>query len=563
MGVGGVQRGIGASGMIAFLATQERQGLGDMAKHLLSSKNREFRSLLDKCATADHLTIFVGAGCSTEVGLPTWDHLIDRYLGVAIELKLQDNGPDVADFRRRKKVIRELRGTFKDAMRAAVIGDMLLGDKRRRSALRLALYNQLGDLRPGPSVLAIALIYRERMKKGLVTTLVTTNYDDLMERALIEVGFKQKAVKPRTIQSIPRDTDIADVILSKKRHKRILSGKRVYVWHLHGYMPFRDEQVMMEPIIFSERDYSVYNLGAVDAIASLFDIGSCLFTGMSLVDFDIATAAYSATHLASETLDMARPSDADHFAITIDRSSARSVVGRLGAARLDSMGIHRLSGTSTYGQIPQVAHELALRVRDGKKYWDSDFRYGKRLENWAEEHTNHYEQQYHKKSFFHMQVELAKLLANDLRKLERKSGISSIGDTLGLHIWRRDAASHRLDLWISTEYAKRSPQSPGSTDAISMSSRFCAVRTAAYGVPSSQFEELGPGQSSRWMQSLGVPVITHPASTHGRLLVGVVTLSSNLSSDESELSQMLVSDSSLVSTIEKRLLKIGTKYLVK
>lgn len=64
------------------------------------------------------------------------------------------------------------------------------------------------------------------------------------------------------------------------------------------------------------------------------------------------------------------------------------------------------------------------------------------------------------------------------------------------------------------------------------------------------------------MQSLGVPVVTEPTSPYGRLLVGVITLSSDLGRKESELGQMLVSDPTLVTSIERKMRKIGGRYLV-
>lgn len=538
-------------------------GRVSVAKHLLSSRNREFRSLLDKCADTEHLTVFVGAGCSAEVGLPTWGELLDRYLGIAIELKLQDAAPDAEDYRERDAVIEELKSTFVETTRVAMIGDMLLGDKRKRSALRLALYRQIGELEPGPTAKAVAQLYKERLKRGHLTTLVTTNYDSLLELALVKAGLSKKVIHSRTLDDLSGDDDIVDALI--RRDKKISKGKHVDVWHLHGYMPFEQEHITLEPIVFSERDYGLYNLGAVDSIASLFDIGSCLFTGMSLVDFDIATAAFSANEVAHMETGGKRKrdrlTDIDHFAVTLGREGHGSIASRLGSARLDSMGIHPLGGVSTYAQIPQVIHELALRVEMGDKYWTSDKRYGQRLVRWANEHEDA-QQRRRKGTYFLTQVKLAEQLADELTRLQVKTGISSIGDSLGLHIWKREPDSHTMSMWISTEYARRQNQSPGSRGPIEIDSRFCAVRTAANGVPSRHFESLGPDSSSKWMQSLGVPIVTPPRSKFGRLLVGVITLSSDLDQRDSELAQMLVSDPSLIQYIEKQMRKIGKKLLV-
>lgn len=536
-----------------------------MTSHLLSSANREFRSLLNTCAEADHLTVFVGAGCSAEVGLPTWKTLIHRYLGIAIELKIQDGAPDADDFADRHRVIGELIDAFGEPSRTAMIGDMLLGDQRRRSTLRLSLYNTVGILEPGPTASAVALLYRERQNAGKITTIVTTNYDDLIELALAKVGYESNTISPRTLHDLPDDLnqDIVDSFSADRG--RIVKGEIVPVWHLHGYMPFTGEADTHEPIVFSERDYSLYNSGAVDSIARLFNVGSCLFTGMSLVDFDIATAAFSVAQLRKSDPSASRPlrlSDVDHFAVTFNPMPPRSLAARLGSARLDSMGIHPLNGITTYAQIPQILHELVLRIAIGEDYWQSDRRYGMRLNAWASAHRSKYESAKMVASrHFKEQVKLAKRLGKELELLQELTGISSIGDALGLHIWKREPESHAMSLWISSEYAKRSDRTPGSRGEITHESQFCAVSTAAFGVPSPQFEQLGPRSSSRWKQSLGVPAITSSTSPYGRLLVGVVTLSSNLDQKESELGQMLASDPTLANAIEAQLSEIGERFL--
>ena len=104
---------------------------------------------------------------------------------------------------------------------------------------------------------------------------MTTNYDDLIELALAKVGYESNTISPRTLHDLPDDLnqDIVDSFSADRG--RIVKGEIVPVWHLHGYMPFTGEADTREPIVFSERDYSLYNSGAVDSIARLFNFGSC------------------------------------------------------------------------------------------------------------------------------------------------------------------------------------------------------------------------------------------------------------------------------------------------
>lgn len=124
---------------------------------------------IDSLAAAPRLTVYVGAGASMEVGLPSWPALVRSLL----DHVLGDRGwSDDADAFHSES-------TDEGLLRVAEIVNALLGGNLETS-LRQALYGGVdpADLRPGPLARAIADLQAAAgtsMELGTTTTTQRSN----------------------------------------------------------------------------------------------------------------------------------------------------------------------------------------------------------------------------------------------------------------------------------------------------------------------------------------------------------------------------------------------------
>jgi hypothetical protein len=541
------------------------EGESTMALRLLTQQNTEYKRLLDECAEADHLTILVGAGASAEAGLPTWRELISRYLNIAIELRRQDSVLDAHGLDVTGDIPGLLVESFPEAQRLATLGDMLVGENRRRSVLSLALYNSSREFKPGPSAVEVARLYEIRSRKRLQTHIVTTNFDDLLERGFSEIGFKW-ALNSKTLDDLSEEfewpeSEIADTDHNDTTGRR----KHVNVWHLHGYLPPR-ELAGKEPILFSEREYALNYTTSVNSLAPLMLKGPSLFIGLSMADWDLITAAHYVNDIHHEVEALERDSGVPapyHFAMALEGSWTTSpeLLKRLDRSRLESMGLHSFKNLRSYSQIPQVIHEIGTRTRLGSTYWNSQARYSCRLRQWQDDFDKAFPSGV--EEGLGNQAELSDDLAADLQGIREKLGLEVVADSLGIHLWARVRDEYKMMLWLSSEYARRAGASPGYTVPIADDDRFLALKRAYFGTPSDGFVAV---PSSRWKQVMAVPIIATEnepwGARYGRLLVGVCTLSTNLNTAESDISQSLLDDSELQEALLTEVAAVGRKFLL-
>lgn len=525
------------------------------ADDLFSRKNADFKLMIDTCASAESLSIIVGAGSSAEAGLPRWSQLIERYLALAIEMRRNDSALDSAELQAPAEIAAILRNAFDGSAKLATIGDMLIGPGRRRPVLSLALYPSSTRPVPGPTAKAIAGLLGTRSRFGKRTTIVTTNYDEILEDALRDAGVGQPT--PRTIEDLPTERRGG-----KRQRKSVESrmfkndagkhGQDIDVWHLHGYVPFTAAATdgspggggAKEPILFSEKEYSLYQAKVVEALAAVLSRGPALLVGLSIADWDLVASAYYHSNSTDGSASPSSSAGSHHFALVLDRSMDEfpPVVRRLEHARLESMGLHPLKSLKSYSQIPQAIYEIDRATSVGEKYW-SKHRYGSRLRRWR----RRFDQTYPESSVvLSEQSAICGHLARDLQRIRKELFLESLNDHLGLHVWVREFPEYCMSLWASTEYARRSYESPSYRVSVQDSQRFLAVRQAYFGVASPSLE---PVNDSRWRQVLSVPLVLEEGDKSfgklGRLMIGVVTLSTDQGLEDSGLGRALHDDRSL------------------
>lgn len=285
-------------------------------------------------AAARRLTVIAGAGSSMEMGLPSWEDLVLGLLDDAVRAQGWDD--DREGFRAAARQ--------SGLLTTAEIVGLLLGDGMS-AAIKTRLYgaNDPAALRPGPLARAIAGLQQDF---GPAMRLGTTNYDDLLERALAERGPGDrwwKGVRSAVTPGAP-------------------PKGAVVVTHLHGLLG----AVVRGRIVLSERDYQSMALRrtwqerwAIDALSDT----TCLFVGASMTDANLIRYLYGAqsSRLRHVALFKRRPAD------TVGEERFRARFEEAERGRWLRLGITPLYADH-FSEIAQFVYEVAARRRLGTAY---------------------------------------------------------------------------------------------------------------------------------------------------------------------------------------------------
>lgn len=576
---------------------------------LFSEHNQEFRHVLE-LATKDELVIFVGAGCSIEAGLPDWNRLVSRYINLAL---LMQSGIEVLDERRdsvQDVIPHQLLEEFGSPPRLAIIADAIVGP-RRQEILNLALYPDLIHPKCGPTAKEIAKLYRERLKAGLKTYLVTTNYDPLLEVALDQ--YVQGCV-PGVHIGAAEGFGMDRIFLSKRTRSkpqelsdRELRGEVIKqfgwasrggtddqthipkVFHLHGGIDFRDH-TGLDPVVLTERDFADHQWFAQLVLSLLLKKRPCLLVGLSLEDNDVISALYAEMGAFDKLSPDELPTpqvpryvlafnEMRGLKAAVENDPRVKHVRSLESQRQQLLGVTPIKNLKNFAQIPQVLHEMGVATRESHRrkdksssaYWTSSSAYGKRLDRWKADFNRKYnpmeETVREANKFIKGQQLVSDAAECALEEILRDLvGATVVSDELAIHAWVRssDSDAFEMFLWCGNEYARRRGMSFGLSRVITHSEFNLALRQAFEGVSSRGFRPAA--DQSRWAQVMAVPIIspTHqrPRHSYGRLLMGVVTLSTTLPPDESDLTDYIADRKSLLGEIEDRLEKLGRKLFV-
>lgn len=182
-----------------------------------------------------HLSYLLGAGVSASSNLPTWSALLTSLLG---RRKFDSEAIDALMLGQDTLLAAEAAftpGTTKKRRQAAIY-EALYGTKDTDTAQR--------DLSPGPLHLAVA---SDAIRRGVDhTTLLTLNYDDLLEEALtyIQIDGDEEMTTAAKAGVFAR----AAATPRKKNHYE--------VHHLHGLLARENLQAIGDDLILTLRDYN-------------------------------------------------------------------------------------------------------------------------------------------------------------------------------------------------------------------------------------------------------------------------------------------------------------------
>jgi len=469
---------------------------------------------IDTLARSGQLTVFVGAGASMEVGLPSWPALINRLLdGVARDRGLNDS--EASEFI--AAITAEADGVIGAAtvIRAHFSSSEFRGNADefiRRSLYLDPLSDDLVEPPFGPTARAVAKLIR-LWPIGAVE-IVTTNYDFLLERAADE-GLHADGSAPtgaRAGQGGPQ-----------------IEGGRFTVRHLHGALGPGDGESDLKPIVIAEADYHL--LQGDDAwqrelMITRLRESNCIFVGASMTDVNVL-----------RFLRLARdegPTTHRHFALLTrppqDSPSAAKVTAALRAAaqaRWAEYGVEVLY-PDYFLETSQFLEELARRRQAGNagRLLDRpEDRYQQRLGSWqdamertalprrplerfvdAQDRANH--------ALGEWLVELVNAMPGRLRA-------SCTRETFGLQLWIAQDKGDSLLLWAQSTNSWRDPRVLEPIPA-KLPSQWGAVQAYCAGSP--VLQELAATIGSRWRSALNVPIYLDDEQW-GRLPVGVLGLS--------------------------------------
>jgi ornithine carbamoyltransferase len=143
-------------------------------------------------------------------------------------------------------------------------------------------------------------------------------------------------------------------------------------------------------------------------------------------------------------------------------------------------------------------------------------------------------------------------------------GSTDIDDEAAIHVWARSQIEGLWMLpWFCNEFARRGEIPQSLNRQVRHLEHDIALRQAFEGVSSRGFRSAA--EHSRWCQIMAVPIVsstTDAEHPYGRLLIGVVTLSTNLPERKSDLSRCFADDRALLNVTEDRLQKLGVDLLI-
>ncbi|KXL53775.1 TIR domain protein [Anaerotignum neopropionicum] len=224
-------------------------------------KNNEVIYLqnLKKALNENRLTLVCGAGISIDAGIPDWNELMIRALEFGLD---KNNNPDVlSDFKRVFPLSNLILGKYLK---------ILLGKDFEKIVSRCLYADEetLGEYAFQETRLLKAIIelIRPKRNKGSVESIITFNFDSLIEDLLTKNKIQYKSV---FAEGLFYHTD------------------EIPIFHVHGYLP-RYGRLDNPNIVFSEDTYHTQFIDPFSwsNLIQLYKLmnNACLFVGLSLTD---------------------------------------------------------------------------------------------------------------------------------------------------------------------------------------------------------------------------------------------------------------------------------------
>lgn len=441
---------------------------------LLAQPNNDPQPIIERLAGTQQLTFVVGAGASMEAGLPSWAELVRGLLGAVAPKSLSPGD----------------RAAWLDAagesglLGMAATARALAGSDVKfiqLVAVRLFAGREPGHFDPGPLAREIAA-----WKRDFPTIqLATFNYDQLLERALTDVGLTGQARQ----DNAPEPDGTA------------------YVRHLHGVLRGAPDN---DAVVLTEGDYAQWPTGSWqdEFMRDALD-GVCVFLGLSFSDQNLLRWIYGSR-------------GTEHIAVLTRQSSPRlsaNVRRELEAAT--RMRLRKAHVTAYwadfYAEVAQLMHEARRRRGSGRPPRPYLERAQRRVVRGRRRCMP-------AAAFEARQRKVSAILADSLvgvrAALASVNGVDPADAVLGLGLWGVDYDRREVTLWASSD---RVHVDPSTVEGVPLGwgSQWVAVEAITRG---SVVEWDPDTYASRWRSVRGIPLVWTRAEQRERVIVGAATL---------------------------------------
>lgn len=221
-------------------------------------------------------SLFLGAGVSSSAGMPNWDNLLNSlfvaYLSREFDADKAISSADISELVSRLNVVAESSAL----MGARYLRKGLTGSKSETSSFVDAITKSLYELRnkkfPIHSRLlkAISETCRPRRTGARVRSVINYNFDDLLEKQLLNSGVAYRSVYTES---------------------EVYDPDELPIYHVHGFLPEdRSKYSSLEnsTLVFSEEGYhhiytNAYHWSNLVQLNCLRE-NNCLMIGLSMTD---------------------------------------------------------------------------------------------------------------------------------------------------------------------------------------------------------------------------------------------------------------------------------------
>lgn len=460
----------------------EKVDVVDRPGFLVAHAENDPQPIIERLATAPRLTFVVGAGASMEAGLPSWGDLVRALLEAAAPTSLGESD----------------RVAWLDAAAetgllgmAATARALARSDKKFVGRVEQRLYRGRNPdhFDPGPLAQEIAAWKRAYPE----VQLATFNYDQLLERALQDIGVPAQAREDNAVEK---------------------DGVAV-VRHLHGLLtgdPANDA------VVLTEGDYALWPVGSwQDEFMRDALEGVCVFLGLSFTDQNLLRWIYGST-------------GQQHIAVLTRQSSPR--LSPAVCRELESATRSRLRHANVtaywadfYAEVAQLMHEARRRRGPGKPPTPYPERAQKRALRGHRRclPATRLETRQHK-----VRTILSDSLS-DVRAALEAVGIDPTGAVLGLGLWGLDYDQREVMLWGSSDRV-HVDSSTVTAVPLALDSEWVAVEAITQG---SVIESDPDTYASRWRSVRGIPLVWTRPEQRERIIVGAATLTTTMPAGDS------------------------------
>jgi len=440
---------------------------------LVATSGNDPQPIVERLAGARQLTFVIGAGASMEAGLPSWAGLVRALLDAAAPTSLND-----ADRQAWLDAAAESGLLGMAATARALAGS----DAEFLKRVELQLYRGKGPdhFDPGPMAREIAVWKRSYPE----VQLATFNYDQLLERALADVGLTAEAREDGTEEP----------------------GDVAFVRHLHGLLT---GDPVNDAVVLTEGDYAMWPTGSwQDTFMRKALSGVCVFLGLSFTDQNLLRWIYGST-------------GSHHVAVLARQSAPRLSPGV--RRELESATRARLRNANViaywadfYAEVAQLMHEARRRRGPGRPPESYPKRAQRRVLRARKRCIPG-------SGLEARQRGIREILSGSLagvRAALKSVGVDSTEAVLGLGLWGIDYDQRDVTLWGSSDRVHVDASTIRGVP-LAWGSEWVAVEAITQG---SVVEWDPDTYASRWHSVRGIPLIWTAPDQSERVIVGAATL---------------------------------------